>query len=440
MKRIIWWLLGGVLLLVLIAMIGKKAGWINSDHGIKVSAVKPGRHTIIETVAANGKIQPENEIKISSDISGEITGLFVKDGDYVHKGQVLAKVNPQNYLSQQERIAASVDQSRAQLANARASKTQADARLLAEEATYKRNVSLHSQKVISDADFESSKSAYDVAKAQVEAAYQNIKAAEYAINSAQASLKESNDNLQKTTIVAPNDGTIYGLKVERGERVVGTSQMAGTEMMRVADLNFMMVTVDVNENDIVRVHRGDTSSIEVDAYPNRKFQGVVFEIANAAKSAATSGSDQATNFEVKIRMVPSSYADIKARLAGNESPFRAGMNATVDIQTGKIENALCIPIESVTTRDRNEQDKKNSTDKTSVSRDDMEQVIFVVDSMNKAKKIIVKTGMQDDKFIEINSALAEQEQVITGPYSAISRTLKSGDKLMVVDKGKLYEK
>jgi HlyD family secretion protein len=450
MKRIIWWILGGLLLLVVLAMVGKKAGWINSNKGTKVSVVKPEHHTIIETVAANGKIQPENEIKISSDISGEITALYVRDGDYVHKGQLLAKVNPQIYQSQMERLAASVDQSRAQLANAKASKAQADSRLIAEEATYKRNLSLHNQKVISDADFEASTSSYAVAKSQVEAAIQTIRAAEYAINSALASLKEANDNLSKTTITAPNDGTIYALKIERGERVVGTSQMAGTEMMRVADLNYMMVIVDVNENDIVRVHLGDTSTIEVDAYPNRKFKGVVYEIANAAKTAIAAGTDQATNFEVKIRLVPQSYEDIKVKLKANESPFRAGMNATVDIRTGIKENVLSIPIECVTTRDRNEgekdkdKDKKpastTTADKSMAERDAMEQVVFVVDSAGKARKVIVKTGIQDDKFIEILTPIAEDVQVITGPYAAISRTLKAGEKLQVVDKAKLYEK
>jgi HlyD family secretion protein len=442
MKRIFWWLGGIILFLVLVAIIGKQAGCINSNKGTKVSVVKAERRTILESVGANGKIQPENEIKISSDISGEITELYVKDGDYVRKGQLLAKVNPQIYLSQQERIAASVDQARAQLANAKASKAQAEARLISEEASYKRSKSLHDQKAISDAEYETSKSSYEVAKAQVEAAIQTMHAAEFAITSAQASLKESNDNLNKTTILAPNDGTIYGLKVERGERVVGTSQMAGTEMMRIADLNFMMVTVDVNENDIVRVHRGDTSSIEVDAYPNRKFKGVVFEIANAAKSSTgiATSSDQATNFEVKIRIVPESYSDIKAKLASNESPFRAGMNATVDIQTGKKENVMSLPIECVTTRDKNEKEKKKDNDKSVATRDDLEQVVFVIDSAGKAAKMKVETGIQDDKYIEITSDINEHVQVVSGPYSVVSKTLKEGDKLMVVEKGKLFEK
>lgn len=439
MKRTIWWLSGIVGILLVFALIAKQAGWINSDKSIKVSAQKPERHTIIETVSANGKIQPENEIKISSDISGEITELYVKDGDYVHKGQLLAKVNPQIYQSQQDRIAASVDQARAQLANAKASKAQADARLISEEATFKRNTNLHNQKVISDAEYETSKSSYEVAKAQVDAANQTIRGAEFAITSALASLKESTDNLNKTTIIAPNDGTIYGLKVERGERVVGTSQMAGTEMMRIADLNFMMVIVDVNENDIVRVHRGDTSIIEVDAYPGKKFKGVVYEIANAAKSATTVSSDQATNFEVKIRIVAESYAEIKAKLASNESPFRAGMNATVEIQTGKKEGALCVPIECVTTRDKNDKDKKPASDKATTNKDDMEQIVFVIDS-GTVKKVIVTTAMQDDKFIEVTSALNEDAMIVTGPYSAISRTLKVGDKVQVVEKSKLYEK
>ncbi len=440
MKRIIWWLLGVIIVLLVAAFIGKKAGWINSEKGIKVSVIRADHRTIIETVAANGKIQPENEIKISSDISGEITELYVKDGDYVHKGQLLAKINPQIYQSQQDRIAASVDQARAQLANAKASKAQADARLLAEDANFKRNTSLHNQKAISDAEFETSKSTYEVAKAQVEAANQTIRGAEFAITSALASLKESTDNLNKTTILAPKEGTIYGLKVERGERVVGTSQMAGTEMMRIADLNFMMVIVDVNENDIVHVQRGDTSKIEVDAYPGKKFKGVVFEIANAAKSSISASTDQATNFEVKIRIVATSYLDIKTNLAANESPFRAGMNATVDIETGRKENVLCVPIECVTTRDKNEAEKKKTNDKTATTRDDMEQVIFAVDSLGKAIKIAVLTGIQDDKVIQITSELDDKTQIVNGPYSVVSRTLKEGDKLLVVDKSKLYEK
>ncbi len=440
MKRIIWWLLGIVILLVVVAFIGKKAGWINAKKGIKVSVVSPEYRTIIEMVAANGKIQPENEVKISSDISGEITELFVKDGDYVQQGQVLAKVNPQIYQSQQDRIAASVDQARAQLANAKASKAQADARWIAEEASYKRNTSLHFQKAISDAELEASKSSFDVAKAQVEAANQTIRGAEFAITSALASLKESTDNLNKTTIMAPKEGTIYGLKVQRGERVVGTSQMAGTEMMRIADLNFMMVIVDVNENDIVHIQRGDSSKIEVDAYPGKKFVGVVYEIANAAKSSLSVSADQATNFEVKIRVVPQSYAEIKSKLAANESPFRAGMNATVDIETGRKEGVLCVPIECVSTRDKNETEKKKTTDKISTSRDDLEQIVFMVDSAGNAKKVQVQTGIQDDKFIEITSTLSEKIKIISGPYSAISRTLKDKDKLLVVDKSKLYEK
>lgn len=443
MKRI-YWIIGALLLvLIVVAVIAKSKG---GDKGTRVTTESPARHDIIETVTANGKIQPENEIKISSDISGEIIELLVKDGDYVKKGQVLTKVNPQIYQSQLERIAASVDQARAQLANAKASKAQADARLLEAELSYKRSVSLHDQKVLSDADFETARSAYEVAKAQQEAAIQSIHSAEFSINSAQASYREATDNLGKTTILAPRDGTIYGLKVEKGERVVGTSQMAGTEMMRIADLNYMVAVVDVNENDIVRVHNGDTATIEVDAYPKKKFKGIVYEMSNAAKTGTvTSSTDQATNFEVRIKILSESYADLKTKLASNESPFRAGMNTTVEIQTNKKVNVMCLPLECVTTRDKNEKDKKTtlegSTGVTStIAKDDLEQVVFYADEAMKAKKLVVSTGIQDDKYIEITSAIDEKIKVITGPYSAVSRTMKEGDKLIVVEKSKLFEK
>jgi HlyD family secretion protein len=440
MKKLFIWI-GIIVVILVIAVVVKR---LNTKQGIKVSVEKPARRNINETVSANGKIQPENEIKISSDISGEITELHVKDGDFVHKGQLLAKINPQIYQSQLERIAASVDQARAQLANAKASKAQADARMIEAESSYKRSKTLYDQKVISQSEYESAKSAYDVAKAQQEAAVQSVKSAEYSITSAQASLKEATDNLGKTSIFAPKDGTIYGLKVEQGERVVGTLQMAGTEMMRIADLNYMIAMVDVNENDIVRVHRGDTSTIEVDAYPKRKFKGIVYELSNAAKSGLAASTDQATNFEVKVRIISESYADLKSKLAGNESPFRAGMNASVEIQTNRKENVMSVPLESVTTRLKNEKDKtkkdKEGEEGKAASKDDMETLLFYVDKDNKARKMTVKSGMQDDKYIEIETPVDTSLQVITAPYSAVSKTLKDGDQVIITDKSKLFEK
>lgn len=442
MNNTIKWLLVATGVLLAATGIAKWQGWIGKKEKVKVSIAKTEKRTIIETVTANGKIQPQNEVKISPDVSGEITELLVSEGQYVSKGQLLVKIRPDIYQSQAARVAAGVDNARANMANAMSRKTQADARFKEAEASFARSKKLYDQKVISDSEFEAAQSAYQVAKAEVEAAHQSVKAAEYSINSAIASLKEANDNLSRTSIFAPNDGTIYGLKVKKGERVVGTSQMAGTEMMRLADLNYMEVVCDVSENDIVRISKGDTAFIEVDAYLNKKFKGIVSELSNAANTNLVGSSDQVTNFQVKIQVLQNSYADLKSKLASNESPFRSGMNASVEIQTDIQDGVLCVPIESVTTRTDEEKGKNKKESKTeetqkTTTTTDIKELVFL-NSAGKVSKRFIKTGIQDDKYIEVTEGLKEGDEVVTGPYTAVSRLLKDGDEITVVAKEKLY--
>ena len=419
-KKIIYLALG----LIVVFFIGKKTGLIGGKKPIEITTELVTRRTIIETVTANGKVQPEVEVKISADVSGEIIELLVKEGDEVQKGDLLVKINPDIYVSIRERAIATLNSSKANLANAKARLSQAKAQFINTEANYKRNQKLFKDGAISQADFDASQAAFEVANSEIEAAKQNVLGTEFNIKSAEASVKEANDNLQKTTILAPNSGTISMLNIEEGERVVGTSQMAGTEIMRIANLKEMEVQVDVNENDIVRLKINDTADIEVDAYAERKFKGLVTQIANSAKTTGIS-ADQVTNFEVKIRILRSSYQDLLNKKNPNASPFRPGMSATVDIKTNSAKNVLSVSIQSVTMRE----DSSKTIDKQGLTDSDQrEEIVFLFD---KDKAIIqkVKTGIQDNKYIEILSGLNETQEIILGPYMAVSKELKDGDKV-----------
>jgi HlyD family secretion protein len=435
--------LGGLIgVLIIFIMIGKSMGWIGNPEGIKVSVAKSEKKTITESVSANGKIQPEVEVKISSDVSGEIKELYVKEGDSVRAGKLLARIDPELYQSALDRSEASLNNSRANLANSKARLLQSEAKYTEIEAQYNRNKKMYDQKLISDAEMETSRSAYTTAKADVEASRQNVIGAEYTVQSLEASLREAKKNLVRTEIFAPVDGIVSKLNVEKGERVVGTSQMAGTEMMRIANLNDMEVSVDVNENDIVKVRLNDTVLIDVDAYTNRKFKGIVTEVANSATTTTATTSDQVTNFVVKIRILRSSYADL---LEVKQDVFRPGMSASVEIQTQQVNNTLSIPIESVTIRNKSDLDtaaaktKKHSTVKAGdAKKGDEVEVVFVCKN-DELKLKQVKTGIQDDKFIQILSGIGEGEEVVTGPYSAVSKTLKPGDKVKKVSKEELFD-
>jgi HlyD family secretion protein len=438
-NRLPRYLIIATVVLIIVAVIGKKAGWFGGEGKIKVAVEKITKRTIIETVSASGKIQPEVEVKISPDVSGEIVQLTVKEGDKVRKGQLLCKIRPDVYESYLDRANAALNNSKASLANA-------EARFLQADLSFKRNQKLYVDKVISDAEFESARSSYQVARAEVDAAKFNVKSAE-------ASVKESKDNLVKTTIFSPVDGTVSKLNVESGERVVGTTQMAGTEIMRIANLSSMEVSVDVNENDINRLSLGDTATIEVDAFLDKKFKGIVTEIANSASIVGTS-ADQVTNFPVKIRILPESYGDVKIKDSNLPSPFRPGLSATVEIMTERLSNIITVPIQAVTTRedsveekktkrggppeekkDEGEKKKKNDEEK---SKDETAEYVFIFDK-DKAKKVKVTTGIQDDMYIEIKSGLKENEEVITAPYLAISKRLKDGATVQKVDKDELFK-
>jgi HlyD family secretion protein len=449
MKKIIWIVLAGIVILICVIALKN----CSKDKSVSVTVEKASRRSITEIVSANGKIQPEVEVKISSDVSGEIVELFVKEGDRVNKGDLLCRINPLIYESNRTRMAAALDGSKANLSNSKARLEQVKANFANIESSFKRNKKLFEDGAISQADFDASKAAYEGAKADIKATEETVSAAEFTVKSSEASLKEANDNLLKTNIYAPVNGTVSKLNKEKGERVVGTAQMEGTEIMRLANLNEMEVSVDVNENDIVRVHTADTTLIEVDAYLDKKFKGIVTEIANSANTTGVT-AEQVTNFTVKIRILQESYADLQNENKGSPV-FRPGMSATVDIQTKKVNNVITVPIQSVTTRaDSSKMDKKdkfkeeeNEGDivvkddkkKSSESEEEpeVEECVFIMQD-GKAKKVVVKTGIQDNNYIEILSGVKEGDEVVSGPYSAISKTLKEGTALKKVEKTELF--
>jgi len=414
-NKILKILLPIVVVLIIFAVIGKKAGWFGKALTLKVAVENAEKRTIVETITANGKIQPEKEVKISPDVSGEIVELTVKEGYHVEKGQLLLRIKPDNYISQKDR-------SLAEISSAQARRAQAEAQYVQAELSFQRSKQLYDQQTISKSDFEQAQATYTVAKATVDAA-------KFAITSAEASLKDANENLTKTSIYAPMTGTVSMLLVELGERVAGTNLMAGTELMRVADLSRMEAQVQVNENDIPRVKLGDTALIEVDAYLDQKFKGIVTEIANSAKTTGVS-ADQVTNFDVKILVLPESYQKLVD--AGDKNPFRPGMSATVDIRTQSKSDILAVPIQSVTTR----------TDTTKIggtpSVKDIRTLVFITDGKYALAKD-VKTGIQDNSYIEILSGVALNDRVISAPFSAISKKLSDSTLIEVVKKEELFK-
>jgi len=458
-KKTIWII--SILLVAIITLIGlKKAGVIGGEDLTKVAVEAVSNRTIIETVNASGKIFPEVEVKISSDVSGEITELTVAEGDSVRRGQVLARVYADIYNIQQQQAAAVVSQQQYQVANTTAQLEGLRSAMVQAEAQYNRQKKLLEGKVISRQEFEVAENAYNTAKASYNAALRQIDAAKAAVASANANLQRASTDVSRTTIVAPMDGVVSLLNVKKGERVVGTAQMAGTEMMRVADMSRLEVRVDVTENDIPKVHLGDSALISVDAYLNRKFKGIVYQIASSNTGAANAAvsaqsANEVTNYKVYIRLLPESYADLIDPAKPLSFPFRPGMTASADIQTKVRSNVLSVPINSVTTRDKNEAaDKKDKAEKkdnkqgagmddsapASGEEDEKDIVVFVYEkATSTVKKVKIKTGTQDTRYIEITEGLTKDQQVVSEPYNVIFRTLKDGMKVMVVEKSKLFD-
>ncbi len=431
-----YWLLG-LLLLLIIAIAAVYFKNKNKPKGIAITTEEVVKRTIIEKVSASGKVFPETEIKISSDVSGEIVELYVEEGDSVVIGQVLAKIDPEAFKSAVDRGRATVNNSKAQVALSKsqiqsniAQKEQIIAQLQNAKNIHNRNEKLLQDGVISPQDFEQSESNLQAlqanlraAEASIQSAEQSAEGAEYSVQSAEASLKELQTNLNRTTIKAPATGVVSSLSVEQGERVVGTIQMTGTEMMRIANLSAMEVQVDVSENDILRVSLGDSVDIEVDAYLDKIFRGTITEIANSASNITTAGmslnSDQVTNFIVKIRIDPRSYQDLVRK--GIEFPFRPGMSASVDIYTHKEDNVLTVPIQAVTTREEEAVDDRDA---------ELLEVVFLMEA-DTARMVEVTTGIQDDDYIIINSGLEEGQEIITGPYTAVSKSIEQGSEVRI---------
>jgi HlyD family secretion protein len=432
-RKLLIYLSLSVILLIIFAIVGKKAGWFGRSITYEVSAENVSRRDITEIITANGKIQPETEVKITPDVSGEIVELVVKDGDYVKKGQFILKIKPDNYVSGRDRAQAALNATRANLANARAILTQVEARHEQARLSYNRNKKLWEERTISESEWEAAQSSYDVAKAEVSASQQSVAAAAFSVHSAEATLKEASENLLKTSIYAPIDGTITLLNVEKGERVVGTELMSGTDMLRVADLDRMEVLTEVNENDIIRVKLNDSATIEVDAFPDRKFKGLVTEIANSATTTGMT-TDQVTNFEVKILLLKESYHDLIT--GGKQQPFRPGMSASVDIMTESKTKILCVPLQSVTMMADSLIKADSVLGRSGIN--EPQEVIFVYDK-GKARTTIVKTGIQDNDYIEIVSGVSEDMEVITAPYNVITKKLKNGTQVKKVPKNRLKE-
>lgn len=457
MNKKIWWIIGALVLVIIALVILKKTGVVGKEEAVKVATEKIMKRTIIETVSASGKVYPEDERKVSSDVSGEVVEMLVEEGDSVRKGQVLAKVFADVLTSDRDRAASIVNQQQAQVDNTEASLASFEARLNQAKQNYDRQKKLYDDKVISKSEFETAESSYLTAKADLNAAKQTIRSGKASVQSAQASLTAANKNLSRTTVVAPMNGIVSLLAVKKGERVAGNSFSLGTEIMRVADMSKIEVRVDVGENDVPKVKVGDSAIIEVDAYNDRKFKGVVTKISSSSTSAQTvsTSTTDVTNYKVYIRIDPASYADLIDPAKGKNLPFRPGMSASADIMTTKNENVLAVPILAVTTRDKNEkqtqtkvkaeQDKKkaqgqdaSSTDNALLT-DDMQEVVFIMAADGTVKKVAIRTNIQDNEYIEVMGGLKEGDEVVSAPYNTISKTLKDGMKVKVVPKDKVYE-
>jgi HlyD family secretion protein len=435
--------------LVVLIIILKVTGVVGKPQTTQVAVEKSAVRDIVETVSASGKIKPHIEVKISPEVSGEVVELPIREGDVVKKGQLLCKIRPDILKSELDRAEAAYNTQKASIGNSKQMLAQAQATYDNQASIYKRDKELYDNKVLTAAEFEAAKASYDGAKAGLEAAKQNVIGSTYGLAQSQASVKEAADNLVKTTIYSPVDGVVSKLSIEKGERVLGTQQFAGTEIMTISDLNQLDVNVDVNENDINRIQIGDSSKIEVDAFLGKNFTGVVTEIGSSANVVGTN-ADQVTNFTVKVRLSPASYQNLLVKSAANPNPFRPGLTATVDISTNHAKS-LSVPIQSVTTReekkkvenkpgDQNQGQTDNSNTNTNTKTKiaaPIKEYVFVYKA-GKVKQVVVTTGIQDDSYIQVLSGLESGEEVVSAPFATISKDLKDGMLVEKVDKSKLF--
>lgn len=426
--------------LILLLIILKATGVIGKPQKTQVATEKAAIREINESVSASGKIKPHIEVKISPEVSGEVVALPIKEGDVVKKGQLLCKIRPDILQSGYERAVASYNTQKASVGNSSQMLKQAEATFENQSSIYKRDQALYKNKVLTAAEFDAAKANYEGAKAALEAAKQNVIGSTYGLAQSHASVKEAQDNLAKTTIYAPVDGVVSKLSVQIGERVLGTQQFAGTEIMTISDLSNLDVNVDVNENDINRIQLGDSSRIEVDAFLNKIFTGKVIEIGSSANVVGTN-ADQVTNFTVKVRINPDSYKGLLLKTATNQVPFRPGLTATVDINTNHT-SSLSVPIQSVTTRQEKkvkanaDAQKTDDDSKPSIS-EPIKEYVYVYKA-GKVKQVEVTTGIQDDTYIQILSGLKNGDEVVSAPFATISKILKNNMEVEKVDKSKLF--
>lgn len=454
MRKKLGWIIGGCALLIVGLVVLKKKGVIGKDQLVRVAVEEVKTRTIIETVSASGKVYPEDERKVSSDVSGEVVEMYVEEGDSVRRGQLLARVFADVLTSAKDRASSIVSQQQAQVGNIEANLEAFRVRLDLARQNFERQKKLFADQVISKAEYEQAETQYLSAQADWKAAQQSVQSSKAGVQGAQASLSEADKNLSRTSIISPMDGIVSLMAIKKGERVAGNSFSLGTEMMRIADMSKIEVRVDVGENDIPKVKIGDSAMIEVDAYSGRKFMGVVTRISSSstsAQAAVVGASADVTNYKVYIRIDPSSYSDL---LSSNSLPFRPGMSASADIMTRKHDQVPAIPILAVTTRDKNEEQKKakvkESTDKknqkgeeadesSAPDLEDLEEVVFVVNQDGVVRKAVISTSIQDNEYIEVLSGLKIGEKVVSAPYNTISKLLKNGDKVKVVSKEEVYE-
>ncbi len=422
-----------IALLAIFAFVGKRQGWIGKKKLTKVSTEAAKNRTIIETVSASGKIYPKVEVKISADVSGEVVELKVEEGDSVKQGDLLARIDPEIYKSMVARAEAAVNTAKANRATSEARLSQIDVQRAQAETTLKRNEQLFKDEILSKVELENADVALQTIDADIKATGKSVEAAQFSVQSAQASLKEAKDNLRKTNIYAPTSGIISLLNIEQGERVVGTSQFSGTEIMRIADFDEMETRVDVSENDIIRVNVGDTAIVEVDAYIDRKFKGIVTQISSSSNATSQLSTDQVTNFSVKVRLLKSSYQDLLDKNK-KQFPFRPGMSVSVDIQTEKKEKILTIPVQAVTVRALADSLKTGKE-----GEEELREVVFVYNG-KQVNEQVVKVGIQDDTYMEILEGLSKGDEVVVAPYRAIAKELENDTEVEKVDKEKLYEK
>lgn len=442
-NKLIYYLIGGVVFFMILLFVGKSQGWIGKSKDLEVDMAKAKKATIVEKVSASGTVQPVTEVKLAPEVSGEIIVLTVEDGDPVEAGKLLVKIRPDQQQSQLDRQEASLNQQKANMKSSESNLSRAEATFIRAEQEFKRQERLWNEKVISEADWQLAQQNYKVAQNDFASAKQTLEASKYIVTSGEATVKEARENVRRTSVIAPITGVVSKLNVKQGERVVGTAQMQGTEMLRIADLSKMEVRVNVNENDIVRVHYADTVLIDVDAYSNtgKEFKGLVTNIANTAKDKLS--ADAITEFEVRILILESSYEDLVK--AGNRFPFRPGMTASVEIITTRKSDVLSVPLAAVTTRapekkDGEQQPEQQNSDHPVTNtankppQKSEDKVVVFINDKGTAKMMEVKTGISDYDNIEILSGLPDTAEVVTGPFLVVSKRLKDGDKIQLAKK------